>query len=100
MWHLPRQMPNAHRQSQRAKPASQHRSFSAMNLPALPESNSGGQNHHDAANSIHARILSAPRANRAATAAILSCREHYKNSAEIIKRLARSFTAQQPYDES
>ena len=71
---LARQVPNSHRQGQRAQPVSQNRRLSMMNLPALPERDGGCKNHHNASNRIHARILLAPPVKRAAAASILSAK--------------------------
>src|ERR1700722_15332922 len=57
---LPRQVPHAQRQGDRAKPISQQSRFSVMNLPALPEGNGGSNKHHDASNRIQVCILSPP----------------------------------------
>jgi hypothetical protein len=43
-----------------------------MNLPAFPDGERGGHEHHNPSNGVHVQILSAPPAKRPAAASILN----------------------------
>jgi hypothetical protein len=65
-------VPDRKRQGECAKPIGKHGRLAAMNLPALPDGRGGGQQHHNASNLVHARILSAAFVHAAAIESILT----------------------------
>lgn len=69
---LTHQVPHSQRQRERAQTISHQGRLAAMNLKSFPEGKGGGDEHHDASNLVHARILSAASMFDAMDASILN----------------------------
>lgn len=51
---LAREMPNGQRQGERAQPVGKNGSLAAVDLPAFPDGQSSGEQHHDASYTVQA----------------------------------------------